>query len=64
MSERKNAFEEASEQGQMSLATEFLLFLSENKKWWLLPILIVLGLIGLLALVVGTGAAPFIYTIF
>lgn len=64
MSDRKNAFEQASQEAQVSLAREFVMFLAENKKWWLLPILIVLGLIGLLALVVGTGAAPFIYTIF
>ena len=64
MSENKRAFEQAAAQEQCSLASEFLMFLADNKKWWLLPILIVLGLIGLLALVVGTGAAPFIYTIF
>jgi Family of unknown function (DUF5989) len=64
MFERKNAFEEAARHQQTSLPREFLLFLAENKKWWLLPIVIVLALIGLLALFVGTGAAPFIYTIF
>lgn len=64
MADNKHAFEQAAQQAQCSLASEFLMFLAENKKWWLLPILIILGLIGLLALVVGTGAAPFIYTIF
>ncbi|MFP8877207.1 MAG: DUF5989 family protein [Myxococcota bacterium] len=39
-------------------------FLKENKKWWLAPILIsVLGL-GLLVLLGGSAAAPFIYTLF
>ena len=57
-------FEEASEEKPLSLPAEFLLFLKENKKWWLLPIVIVLGVIGLLALAAGGGAAPFIYTIF
>jgi len=37
-------------------------FLRHNKKWWLLPILIVLLLFGVLIFLSGTGAAPFIYT--
>ncbi|HUT12043.1 MAG TPA: DUF5989 family protein [Thermoguttaceae bacterium] len=57
-------FEKAAEEKPLSLAGEFLLFLKENKKWWLLPIVLVLGAISLLALFAGTGAAPFIYTIF
>jgi len=39
-------------------------FLRENRKWWLLPILICLLLFGALLLLAGTGAAPFIYTVF
>ena len=35
-----------------------------RKKWWLLPIVLVLGAVGTLALFAGTGAAPFIYTMF
>jgi hypothetical protein len=59
-------FERASQEKPLSLAGEFWLFLKENKKWWLLPIVIVLGLIGLLAVLSTSlgGAAPFIYTIF
>jgi len=60
----RTKFEDASQQQAPSLAAEFWLFLKENKKWWLLPILIVLGGLGLLVLAAGTGAAPFIYTIF
>ncbi len=45
-----------------SLLAEFWQFLCHNKKWWLLPILIVLLLFGLLIFLSGTGAAPFIYT--
>lgn len=48
----------------MSLAKEFVHFLRDNKKWWLLPIIIVMGMIGLLAWLGTTGATPFIYTIF
>ena len=47
------------------LAKEFWLFMMERKKWWLAPILIVLGLMGLLiVLTEGSAIAPFIYTLF
>ena len=46
------------------IVAEFLDFLRHNKKWWLLPILIVLGLFGILMALASTGAAPFIYTLF
>ena len=39
-------------------------FLAQNKKWWLLPILILLLLFGVLIFLSGTGMAPFIYTLF
>jgi hypothetical protein len=45
-----------------TLLGEFFDFLRHNKKWWLLPILIVLLLFGVLIFLSGTGAAPFIYT--
>ncbi|MDA8822522.1 DUF5989 family protein [Candidatus Pelagibacter bacterium] len=44
---------------------EFLDFLRERKKYWLLPIIIVLALFGILiVLSQGSAIAPFIYTIF
>jgi hypothetical protein len=40
-------------------------FLKERKKYWLLPIILVLILIGILVIMAGGSAiAPFIYTIF
>lgn len=46
------------------LVSEFWDFLKDNKKWWLAPIILsILGL-GLLVLLGGTAAAPFIYTLF
>lgn len=47
-----------------SLAAELLDFLKSNKKWWLLPILLMLGLLGTLMALATTGAAPFIDTLF
>lgn len=62
--ESKNDFLKQSENRQGSLVTEFWDFLKDNKKWWLAPIIIsILGL-GLLVLLGGTAAAPFIYTLF
>ena len=43
---------------------EFWLFLVQNRKWWLTPILVTLLLLGALVVVGGTAAAPFIYTLF
>ena len=44
---------------------EFWEFLNERKKYWLLPIIIVLALFGvLIVLGQGSAVAPFIYTIF
>ena len=46
------------------LAGEFWYFVRNNRKWWLLPLLIPVLLLGGLMLLAGTGAAPFIYTLF
>ncbi len=40
-------------------------FMKERKKFWLLPIILVLLLLGgLLVLAQGSAVAPFIYTLF
>ena len=49
----------------ISFLIEFWQFMRERKKYWLLPIVIILGLFGILiVLTQGTAVAPFIYTIF
>lgn len=48
----------------VELGSEFLQFLKEEKKWWLIPIVVSLGLIALLALLLHSPAAPFIYPLF
>ena len=49
----------------MSFFSEFWKFLKVRKKFWLLPILIVLVLMGgLIVLTQGSAVAPFIYTLF
>ena len=50
---------------KMSFIKEFWEFLRVRKKYWLLPIIIVLVLFGgLIVLTQGSAVAPFIYTIF
>lgn len=49
----------------MSLVKELWLFMRVRKKFWLLPIVIVMFLLGgLLVLAKGSAVAPFIYTLF
>jgi hypothetical protein len=43
---------------------ELVAFMVHNKKWWLTPIVLMLLLLGVLIVIGGTGAAPFIYTLF
>jgi hypothetical protein len=53
-----------AEKKSPGLVREMWSFLAHTKKWWLTPILIALALLGVLILLAGTGAAPFIYTLF
>ena len=50
---------------KVSIMKEFWEFLKVRKKWWLLPIVIFLVLLGaLLVLTEGSAISPFIYTLF
>jgi hypothetical protein len=61
---RESSFERQAAETQGGLIAEFVAFLRANKKWWLLPLLLALGAIGLIAVLGGSAAAPFIYTLF
>ncbi|MHC4266683.1 MAG: DUF5989 family protein [Planctomycetota bacterium] len=61
---QQNQFDELAQQGRTGIISEFWEFLKHNKKWWLLPILITLLLLGLIVLLGGTALAPFIYPLF
>jgi hypothetical protein len=63
-SKSRSEFESLADEKPLSLARELALFISENKKWWMIPIVLVLGALGLLVALSATGAAPFIYTLF
>jgi hypothetical protein len=49
----------------ISFVSELWAFLKIRKKFWLLPVLIVLTIFGgLIVLTQGSAVAPFIYTLF
>jgi Family of unknown function (DUF5989) len=49
----------------LSFLSEFWAFLRVRKKFWLLPVFIVMVLFGgLIVLTKGSAVAPFIYTLF
>lgn len=51
--------------GQRGIARELWSYMKVRKKWWLLPIILILALVGgLLVFAQGSVLAPFIYTIF
>ncbi len=62
--EEFDRLERLAQQKQPGIAAEFYGFLRENKKWWLLPILLLIGVFGILVALASTGVAPFIYTMF
>ena len=43
---------------------EFLIYLRESKKWWLIPIVIILLLASVLVFLSGSAVGPFIYPLF
>lgn len=62
---RPGEFETEAKARRMTLVGEFWHFLKDNKKWWLLPILVIVLLLGLAAILTSaSGIAPFIYTLF
>jgi len=49
----------------MGLMGELWHYMRERKKWWLLPVILVMVTLGsLLIFAKGSALAPFIYTIF
>jgi hypothetical protein len=62
--DEQNRLERLANEKQPGIAAEFYEFLRDNKKWWLMPILILIGAFGILVALASTGAAPFIYTMF
>ncbi len=70
MTEKKpsqSKFEEAAaaeSKKQRGALGELWDFVRANKRWWMIPVVVVLLVFGLLVFLSGTAAAPFIYTLF
>ena len=63
--QRASEFEKiAANQREGTVLSEFWYMLQSSRKWWLLPIIVLLLGFGTLMLLGGTAAAPFIYTLF
>jgi Family of unknown function (DUF5989) len=61
MSNRKSEFEKAAAKPGGGLLSELWGFLKSNKKWWLLPIVVMFLVFSFLILLTSTGLGPFIY---
>ncbi len=49
----------------LDFVKEFWLFLRSRKKFWLMPVIVMVCVLGgLIVLVEGSAIAPFIYTLF
>jgi hypothetical protein len=61
---RDSEFEKLSAERPAGILREFWDFMRHHKKFWLTPVLLMLLVLGVLVVLGGTGAAPFIYTLF
>jgi hypothetical protein len=57
-------FKRAAEGRAPGFFSEFWFFIRHNRRWWLTPVLLLLLLLGVFVVLGGSGAAPFIYTLF
>jgi len=62
--QKKSAFEQAGSKTEGSLFGELMAMMRQNKKYWLIPLVVLLLIFGVLLVLGTTAAAPFIYTLF
>ena len=58
------AFEQQAQKRSSGVIAEMFHFIRNSKKFWLVPLIIVLLLVGVIVILGSTALAPFIYTIF
>jgi Family of unknown function (DUF5989) len=64
MSEERDFQAIARSAREASFVEELWILLREHKKYWMIPVLVVLLLFAVLVVLSGSAAAPFIYTLF
>ena len=62
--DKRTEFEKSGDQKEVGLVGEFVGMLKQNKKYWLIPLILILLLFGILIILGSSAAAPFIYTLF
>ena len=60
----RDDFARSAEGRQPGFFMEMFWYLRTNRKWWLTPVIVFVVVLGLLVVIGGSGAAPFIYTLF
>lgn len=60
---KETAFSEAARE-KPSLVKDWLQFLKASRKWWLIPMMVLMLMLAALFVLSSTVAAPFIYTLF
>ena len=59
--EEQSEFERMSHDRPTGILTEFRLYLKENKKWWLVPLLVALAIYAIFLIASLVGGPLFIY---
>jgi hypothetical protein len=63
MGKSADRFEQVAQQGsEPGFFREYWEFVKHHRKWWLVPVLLIMGALGLLIVLSSTAAAPFLYT--
>ncbi len=57
-------FAQLAQTRRSSAWRDYYFLLKTNKKWWMLPLIVIFLAYGLLMVFMSSGAAPFIYTLF
>ncbi len=61
---RSDELRRQTEGTEANIVVEFIAYVSERKKWWLVPVFAALLLVSLFIALGGSAVAPLIYTLF
>lgn len=60
----QNQFAQQGQAQRTGMLADFIYLLKNNRKWWMLPLILVFIAFGVFMVLSSTGVAPFIYTVF